>query len=187
VTVELLAEPAELRRWLELDDDDTDALSDERATLLLEGASSSVLAYCRRRTFAEVEDTVTLDGNGAYELLLPGAPVTAVSAVTEDPDGDGTDLLVDVEWSADGILRRTAGGRFVRRFRWYTVTFTHGYETVPEAVRNVVLRVAARGVSNPEGLATEGIGGYNAGFAFDDTRLPTLSAPERRELGPFCL
>lgn len=187
MAVELLAEPAELRRWLELDDTDVDALSEERATLLLEGASSSVLAFCKRSTFAEVEAEVVLDGNGAFELLLPGAPVVALAAVTEDPAGEALDLLDDVEWSADGILRRLSGGRFARRFRWYGVTFTHGYPAIPEAVRNVVLRVAARAVGNPEGLATEGVGGYNAGFAFDDTRLPTLSAPDRRELGPFAL
>lgn len=186
--VELLATPAELRTWLELDADDTAALSDERANLILAGPSKAVLGYCRRPTFLSTEDTVRLDGSGWVDLILPGAPVTAVTAVVEDPDGDATELVVgtDVDFSAHGILRRL-NGYFARRFRWYDVTYTHGFADVPEDVRNVVLRVAARGVSNPEGLATEGVGGYNAGFAFDETRLPTLSAPDRRELDPYRL
>lgn len=184
MAVELLAEPVELRRWLELDDDDTDALSDERATLLLEGVSRAVLTYCRRAAFASTAVTVRVDGSGTSTVLLPGAPVTEVASVVEDPDGEATDLDA-LEFTSDGIL--VAPGRFARRARWYEVTFTSGYAEVPEDVRNVVLRVAARAVTNPEGLATEGTTGYNAGFAFDETRLPTLSAPDRRELDPYRL
>lgn len=184
---ELLATAEDLRIWLELAADDEAELPATRAELLLEGVSSSVLAYCNRRTFAVVEETVRLDGTGSPEILLPGAPVVDLTAVTEDPDDASTDLLALVEWSEHGILRLTNGGRWVRRFRHYSVTFSHGYAEIPEAVRNTVLRVAARGVSNPEGLATEGTGGYNAGFAFDETRLPVLSPPDRRELDPFRL
>lgn len=189
--MELLATAAQLRLWLDLPADDVASLPDDRAALLLEGASRAVLTYCRRDQFTEEEVTVRVDGNGGRELLLPGWPVTAVASVVEDPDGaTPTDLLSPtayVEWSADGILSTIGGGRFARRARWYEVTFTHGYPAVPEDVRNVVLRVAARAVSNPEGLATEGVGGYNAGFAFDDTRLPTLSTPDRRDLHEYRL
>lgn len=189
MAVDELATPQELRVWLDLAEDDTFNLPDARAQLLLDGVTSDVLAECNRTTFALVETTVRVDGSGTRELVLPVAPVTDVASVVEDPDGAAPTTLVvgtDVEWSDAGILRRL-NGIFRRRFRWYETTVTHGYETTPEAVRNTVLRVAARAVSNPEGLATEGISAYNAGFAFDETRLPILSAPDRRALDPFRL
>lgn len=202
MAVDVLATPEQLRRWVGLDPADVGALSEESATLLLEGVSGQVIHYITRNPEAttllapEEPVTVDLDGTGSYEILLPGAPVLEVAAVDEDPDGTLPVVLHSteapvvtgyLEWSRHGILRRVDGGIFVRRFRWYRVSYRFGYEAVPEDVRNLVCRVAARAFSNPEGLATEGIGGYNAGFAFDDTRLPTLSAPDRRELDPFRL
>lgn len=184
--VDLLASPEELRLWLGLAADDVASLSDELATLALEGPSRAVLSYCRRIRFATGEDTVRLAGGGTL-LMLPGAPVTAVATVTEDPDGSATDITTSIDWTPEGLLKRLDGGYFAGRTRWYEVTFTHGFPEVPEDVRNIVLRVAARAISNPEGLATEGVGGYNAGFAFDETRLPTLSRPDRLELAPYRL
>jgi hypothetical protein len=186
VPVELLASAEELRLWLGLAADDEDSLSDELAEMALQGPSRAVLSYCRRSRLVSGTDTVRLAG-GVTILILPGAPVTDVAQVLEDPDGAAVDITSSVDWTPDGLLSRFDGGYFARRHRWYEVTFTHGYEDIPEDVRNVVLRVAARAVSNPEGLATEGVGGYNAGFAFDETRLPTLSAPDRRELDPYRL
>lgn len=187
MAVERLATAANLRVWLDLAEDDVDELPDARAELLLDGVSGQVLRYCRRPTFAVVDAVgVILDGNGARELVLPGAPVVALSTVIEDPEGDATEISDSVEWSATGVLRHLAG-TFAARLRWYEVDYSHGYDDVPEDVRNLVCRVAARAVSNPEGLGTEAVGSYSAGFAFDETRLATLSAPDRRELDPFRL
>lgn len=186
--VEALATPAELRLWLGLPADATDELPDAAASLLIAGVSKQVLTYTRRSAFTSTTETVRVAGTGSGTLILPGWPVTDVTAVVEDPDGTAPgDLLAYVDWSEDGVLTLFSGGRWVARRRFYEVTFTHGFAEVPEDVRNLVLRVAARAFSNPEGLATEGIGGYNAGFAFDDTRLPTLSAPDRRELDGYVL
>lgn len=186
--VEALATPAQLRLWLGLPADSTEELPDATAELLIAGVSKQVLTFTRRSSFTSTETTVRVGGTGTGTILLPGWPVSAVTAVVEDPDGDAPgDLLAYVDWSEDGILTLLTGGRWAARPRFYEVTFTHGYDEVPEDVRNLVLRVAARAFSNPEGLATEGVGGYNAGFAFDDTRLPTLSAPDRRELAAYVL
>lgn len=195
--VEELATPGQLRVWLDLDENDEAAIPTGRAQLLLDGVAGAVLDYCNRTTFGVIEDeTIVVDGNGGRELVLPRAPLLDVTAAIEDPTGlhELVNLVPPdegwterIEWSADGIVRRVDGGRFVRRFRWYSFTVSHGYEEIPTAARNTVLRVAARAVSNPEGLATESAGGYNAGFAFDETRLPVLTAPDRRELDPFRL
>lgn len=184
-----LVTAGELRTYLQLDPDDVTELPAAVADQAIAGVSGLVLTYCRRATFAVVEVTARLNGNGAREILLPGAPVTEVASVVEDPAGSATGLTVgsDVDWSEDGILERV-GGRFARRRRWYEVTFSHGYaDGTPDDVKLVVNRVATRAITNPEGLATEGVGGYNAGFAFDETRLPTLSRPDRRDLDEYRL
>ncbi len=183
-----LVTAAELRLYLGLAADDVLELPDAVADPAIEGVSALVLTYCKRATFDVVEVTARVNGNGTSELVLPGAPVTAVSEVVEDPAGLATPLVVGtaVDWSQDGIIERL-DGRFVRRRRWYEVTFSHGYPAVPDDVKLVVKRVAARAITNPEGLATEGVTGYNAGFGSGDSRLATLAAPDRRDLDEFRL
>ena len=194
--MEQLASAEQLRTWLQLDGSDETSLPTNVADQALAGVSALVLRHCLRAsigTFRATEETVRLTGSGGGEMLLPGAPVLAVAELVEDPDGAATALVAgtDFDWDEHGIVERR-GGVFVRRRRWYRVRFTHGFvldegEMAPPDVVTVVLRVAARAISNPEGLATEGVGGYNAGFAFDETRLPTLSAPDRRDLDPYRL
>src|SRR5687768_14267595 len=102
--VETLATPEELRVWLQLEADDVAALPDDRATQALEGPTRAVLRYCNRETLLSVEATVRVDGSGGHELVLPGAPVTAVDAVVEDPDDTAVDVTSYVDWSEHGIL-----------------------------------------------------------------------------------
>lgn len=182
---ELLVTADELRDFLDVPVGDLD---DTRAELLIGLISGLVLDHCNRATFTvTVEpETVLLDGTGTTVILLPAHPVVEVVEVIEDPRGDATELVedVDFDWSAKGILTALVS-RWRRRSRWYRVAYRHGYPETPEGVKLIVLRVAARAVTNPEGLATEGTPGYTAGFAFDATRLPTLSAPDRDDLEPY--
>ncbi len=192
---ELLSTPAALREFLELPAGEG-ALSDDRANLLLRLISGLVLDYLNRdRLTVETgsggpEPTVELaDGTGTTVLLLRGEPVLDVVSVIEDPRGAAAELVdgTDFEWSAKGILRRLGGPCWARRARWYSVTYVPGYEEIPPAVELVVLRLCARAVVNPEGLTSEAEGGYSSGFAFDETRLPHLSRPDRLDLDPYRL
>lgn len=193
---ELLASPEDLREFLELPAGEG-ALTSSRATLLLGQVSGLVLSYCHRDRFtvdpAGSGDDGTIselvDGTGSRDLLVARTPLLEVVSVVEDPRGAATELLegTGFEWSAHGILERIDGSLWRRRFRWYEVLYRAGFEAVPPAVELVVLRVAARAVTNPEGLATESGGGYVSGFAFDETRLPTLAPADRRDLDPYRL
>lgn len=178
-----LATAAELRSFL---DQTADELPDPRAELLLDLVSGSVEAYATeiagRRFTVTDDETIRVDGSGTSILLLPGLPVTDVAAVIQDPDDTNETLAVgDWEWSPDGILRRL-NGRWVRRFRYYAVTYSHGYDTVPDGVKLVVLRVAARATVNPEGLTQESAGGWAGGYGVDDSRFAGLTAIDLREL-----
>lgn len=186
----LLATPEQLRLWLGLLADAEEELPTLAATNVIEGVSQLVCDYTGRPSIISEERTVRLTGSGSSELLLPGAPVTAVDEVILNPDsldeGDPEDITDSVEWSEDGILEYR-GYRWPLRRRYISVTFTSGFVACPPSIRNLVLRVSARAISNPEGLVQELVEGYQAGFSFDATRLPTLSPPDERELWPYRL
>jgi hypothetical protein len=76
-------------------------------------------------------------GNGRTALLLPAAPVTAITAVLLD----GTELTegTDFAWSADGYLRRLGCLAWPQTLRCLTVTYDHGWATVPDDIQEAVI------------------------------------------------
>lgn len=134
------------------------APSDERATRLLESASTLVRAEAGQQTITAVTgDTVTLRGRGEAELALPQVPVTAVNSVTVD----GTALAADdYNWWRVGLLVRTTGD-------WdgtVTVVYDHGYPAGDpglDLAREICLSTAARMWDQPNaGIAQESVGSY---------------------------
>lgn len=81
-------------------------------------------------------DTLVLTGNGTDTLFLKGAPVTAIAVAYggEEIEPDQYDLD-----PVAGILY--AHGVWAAR-KQYTVTYTHGYEEVPEGIQDAVLEHA---------------------------------------------
>jgi hypothetical protein len=74
------------------------------------------------------------------------------------------------------------------RRRWYVVVYARGVAFPRLAnVRNVILRVGARAVENPEGLTQENEVNYSNAYGFDDTRLPTLTDADRARFYPYRL
>lgn len=157
-----------------------------RAELMLDLVSGLVRAELGQALHPVVDDVVRVHGTGTELLTLPEVPVGEVASIVEDPDGAATELTsgVDFDWSPDGLLFRLSG-TWRRRYRWYEITYSHGYDEIPDGIKAVVLRVAARGVVNPEGLATEQVQSAGVGYAFDDSRMLTLSAPDRRSLDRY--
>lgn len=171
-----LASAVELRLFLELDETE---LPDDRAELILSVVSGLVRDEAHQ-LFDQVEtDEVVLDGTGTDVILLPQLPVADVASVEEN----GTALVdgTDYDWSTNGVLRRL-NGSWVRRARYYTVVYSHGYANPPDGLKGIVLRVAARVVDNPEGLVQEAIGGYSAGYRFDPA---ALNDADKRALDPY--
>lgn len=187
-----LASAVDLGVYLEEDIEANDA----RATLLLEIAEGEIRTYTGNGFAVVADDEQILDGRGTSVLLLPRIPVSAVSEVAELPwaggplesvleaPGAGTGAY---EWSEDGILRRTDGLVFARRFRAYRVVYSHGL--APEhlgTLKGIVLRLAGRVYENPDGVRQEALGRYSYTVAGEQAGVGLFDA-DRKELEPYMI
>lgn len=160
--LELLADASLLATYLE-----DDEIDENRADLMLRLASGEVRAHTGNLFSRVDDDVVILNGTGSTILLLPEAPVVDVTMVLEGV-GRTTELdlvggLVDSpswEWDESGILERL-DGIWARRRRWYQVTYSHGFETIPDEVVAVVLEAASNAYLNPDGIRQEALGRYS--------------------------
>jgi|LSQX01.2.fsa_nt_gb hypothetical protein len=88
-----------------------------------------------------------LDGDGMSKILLPYVRVTAVTAcVIYDADGNAYETfaaedIADLAVYPEGAVVRKTRGSFLKGARNVHMTFTHGYEAVPEAIKWAALRV----------------------------------------------
>jgi hypothetical protein len=93
----------------------------------------------------------TTYGRSDLVIPLPEQPVTAVSAVNG--------LAANVGFRLFGgqlLVSSTA------LWTWpLTVTYSHGFQSIPADLKAVGLRLAAKLLSNPSGLRSETIGGYS--------------------------
>ncbi|WP_331445862.1 mobile element protein [Streptomyces xanthochromogenes] len=129
-TPEFLAEPAELASWLGTAENDPKTLNALRAaTRRFRGAVGHDVTLAT--------DTVVLDGNGREALLLPVWPATEVASV--DLDGEALVDGTDYAWSEAGILRRLCRRCWPDSLRCLTVTYSHGWETVPGEIQEAVI------------------------------------------------
>lgn len=128
------------------------------AEAAIAGASAAIQNYTRQRIEQVANDVLTLTIE-VYRsvILLPELPVTAVASVVED----GTALTVGDQY------RWTSAGLLVRQSRpwgsgWQdvVVTYTHGYATIPDDLKEVCKRAAARAYqAGRRSAAAGGIGG----------------------------
>lgn len=98
-------------------------------------------------------------GTGGATLLLPSLHVTAVSSVTDNE----TVLTVedDFTWSPAGVL--TNKGHWSTDL--VTVTYTHGYTTVPPEVTAIVQAVAQRAIDNPGSMTRRTVGPFTDAYS----------------------
>lgn len=155
-TTDYLADPADLAVWLPVPADDPKLLA------ALAAASSRFRGAVRHPVTAVAGDTVVLDGAGRVSLLLPAAPVTAVTEVLLDGEAlvDGADF----SWSADGFLRRLGGAVWPDHLRCVQVTYDHGYAQVPEDIAEVVVDQARVLYAVKAGVQTVQAGGITTTF-----------------------
>ncbi|WP_263170678.1 mobile element protein [Streptomyces sp. SCSIO ZS0520] len=122
-----LADPGDLATLLDLPADDVRLLAALRA------ATRRFRGQVRHPVSLVTDDTVFLDGSGGPVLRLPAAPVLAVRTV----EIDGTEV--------DGVRVRRQSGLLLHpggcwpEWAEVTVTYDHGYVTVPEDVAEVVV------------------------------------------------
>lgn len=174
-----------------------DLTENRQAEQALDLVSAAVRAWCRR-DFTQTTSTRRLPGVWGPTLDLPDGPVTAVTAVVLD---DTT--ITDWTWNdrsqliRHGYLTATdpdrggaAGGH---RGSWggpqatVTVTYTHGYDPIPDDVRAAVLTATARSITNPVGVRSEGLGAYQVTYAGQaaDLGAVVITDAERRLLSRY--
>jgi hypothetical protein len=144
---------------------DPSTINTGTATLLAQLASDAVREDLRQQIDYIENDQVTLWGDNGELLMLPQRPVTAVSGVyladqeLVPSQVNATTTMLMYDWRPDGSLRRVVyGGSFYAAelfYKWplgvaVTVTYSHGYTTVPSAMKHVALELAAGVYSNPD-------------------------------------
>jgi hypothetical protein len=140
---------------------------EDKAEALLRDASAAVRSYTGQTFSLVTDDTVRLrPRNGT--LRLPQRPVVAVSAVA-NVDGD----TVSFTWDNGQTVYLAGYGYglnafevepFRSRLPWLDVTYTHGYETIPDDIVAVVANIAGRAFGRQledAGLQSETIAGYS--------------------------
>lgn len=152
---------AELKTYLGI----TGTTEDSKLTTIVAATNTFVETYCNR-AFEEAEYTEELyDGPGSSVLCLKNWPVSEVAEVIvedteveERTEIDGEGYYLDAE---AGILHNNDlwnRGRGI-----ITVTYTAGYETIPDDLKFAVLELASyfRNMSGKSGIRSESLGSYS--------------------------
>lgn len=166
------------------------AAEEVRADALLTIASGLVQREARQTIEQVEDDSLSRPGTVASRFRLPERPVTEVASVTVDGE-----LLDGDEWHVEGdevVRTRVLGqdtfpvassGGFGTPDESVVVVYTHGYATIPDAVKAVVLEVVARVWVNPAGVMQERLGAAQFTYLMQGT--PTgllLTSEERRTI-----
>ncbi|MGW1134421.1 mobile element protein [Streptomyces griseoluteus] len=152
---DLLADPAELAASLGVQP------TEPKLVWALTAASRRFRGAVRHPVSLVPGDNVTLDGNGRESVLLPAAPVLAITSV--QLDGTALTAGVDFDWSADGFLRRL-GGLWPDRLRCIRVAYDHGWAVIPEDIQEVVIDQARAMYRIDPGVQTKTVGGQSVTF-----------------------
>lgn len=171
---------ADLRTYLKIPDADT--AQDNHLENLISRATAFVQTLLRR-TIVSAEHTVYLSGDGSGSIMLPDYPVTAVALIEDSLSGEAefsftdSDLNEEFWFEEDGELMLMGGYVFRSPSgsipaRNYKLTYTAGYSTSPEDLRQVCIELAAAkyylGEKQKQGIATKTFGGETITYLKDD-------------------
>lgn len=139
----------DLARFLQQDLTDYEAEAQDA----VDQAVSTVEEHCKRRFAQVVDDERTMRWRA--RIILPDPPVGEISSVTVD----GQAASYDIDLSGNLWLGRSG--------KQVTIVYTHGYETIPAAVRLVAVRLASRIFKNPMGRVSYSADGQSNSSAVD--------------------
>lgn len=173
-----LASLADLQNYLQDTTVDVNA-----GTLALTLATAAIQSEARQHLFYVADDTVVLRGNSAVVLLpqrpVVGTPIVAGLVPSAVYRFDPPDRLTYGVPSGNLAAAQYANGPDPVYGVWplqVTVIYSHGYQVIPDDLRAVCVSIAARAVSNPQGLRSETIGNYSVGYAgAGDILVPGIS------------
>lgn len=161
------------------------SLDGAAAELALTSASAAIRSWTRQAISRVVDDVATLRVIDCDELVLPQRPVVSVSEVK-------VNALVLTDWVLSGDrLLRTGGWHYLPGTTTYPdpglvqVTYTHGWDEVPDEVRSVCLDLASATLANPSMLRQETIDDYSRTFASESLGTGALSDTHRMLLTDY--
>lgn len=139
-----------------------------RIDFLLTDASGAVRAAANGQIISLIEDDEVALRPYCGRVFLPQVPVVDVTAI-EDADGNDVEFI----WEQGDTFVIVAGGR-INRFDYelvigvppprLTVTYTHGYDPVPDEIIGLVCQIAGRALGTPAtsaGVTQESLGAYS--------------------------
>lgn len=149
-----LATVSQLEAWMQVEAGTLPASASSALDIV-----SAIVRAEARQSFTRGTSTVTLypeyvdlwQGPRWYYVVLPQRPVVSIESVTRDG--------IAVSWS------RKHDRVFVAGCEPVSVTFTHGYASVPGDVLAVVLTAAQRVLTNPTDLRQETVGSLSVTYA----------------------
>jgi hypothetical protein len=157
-----------------------------RANTLLSLASGLIQGETRQQIELVEDDELAVRGLVEGRILLPERPVVSVAAVSLNgeavPSGgyylDGDTLVRGGGgWTAWLDAQDGIGGRWGSNRTPLTVTYTHGYETIPDAIKAVCIEAAVRAYVNPGSVEQEAYGSERTSYGAVGL---TLTPEERR-------
>jgi len=159
----------DVAEFLQLDIQDLDAIAS--CLRAISGATAAIRNYCHQYIEKVEDDTWTFDVRPArWNVMLPELPVIEVTSVVEDDETLTADD--DYQLGQYGQLWRV-GQRWKEGTQIVTVTYTHGYETIPDDIVDVCTRAASRayqaGLRSADadgipGVASKALGDFSVSF-----------------------
>ncbi len=139
----------------------TIAADNASALAAIAEASALIQGYCHQTVELVEDEELVLDvGERQTKIFLPQLPVTEVTAVEED--GETLTVTDDYKLGANGILHRV-GAYWYPGVQTVTVTYSHGYATIPQIVKDVCAALAGRRYqAGLQAAAVEGQSGVRA-------------------------
>jgi len=155
-----------------------------RAKRLLELASGLIRAATGQTISLVESDVLTRRGSGAT-LRLPQRPVgdvesVTIDGVTIDPAGYYLlgDELVRASWGGSGF----GSNLFGYANQELVVTYSHGYESVPDEVKAICLEMVVRVWTNPASVVSSSVGQVQTTYTVTGTNGLLLTDAERDAL-----
>ena len=141
----------------------------------IEGASAAIQNYCHQTLELVEDDAITLDCIGGTKIFLPELPVVEVTGVVED--GETLTVMDDYKLGQHGILHRI-GDTWAAGTQIITVTYTHGYATLPDDIISVCVRAASRAyqtglraeeMDGVPGVASKSLGDFSVSYGSEQS------------------
>lgn len=125
------------------------------AEAAIKAATETIRNYTNQEISLSENDVIVLDGNGRTRIFLPELPVASISDVKVDGESlvDGEDYKL----GQYGVLYRLGGSVWSDGVQNIEITYTHGYDPVPDDIVSICARAAARAYQ--AGLRAEDQGG----------------------------